>query len=196
MYLATSKGGLAVEALRNEGQLYTYADYCTWDDGMKWELIDGKAYSMAPAPAWEHQRYSGRLFKQLAVHLEGKSCEVFAAPFDVRLNADTDDNTVVQPDLVVICDSSILSGTGCAGSPDMVVEILSPSTAAYDKSVKLNLYMRAGVREYWIVDSDAKLVHTHVLENGRYFVTCYVGSDAVPAHVLEGCMIDLSEVFR
>ena len=174
---------------------YTYADYCSWSDCERWELIDGAAYAMSPAPSWIHQAISGNLYVQLFRYLQGKPCKVFAAPFDVRLNADTEDDTVVQPDLVVICDRSILSGTGCNGVPDMVVEILSPFTAKHDRFLKFNIYQKAGVREYWIVDPDTKTVSVHVLKNGEYVTSAYGDSNTVPARVLEGCEISLPDVF-
>ena len=184
-----------MDLMQNDIERYTYADYCSWDDDQRWELIDGVAYAMAPGPGMIHQRYSSRLHAMLFNFLKGKSCEVFPAPFDVRLNADTHDDTVVQPDLVVICDPSKLGAAGCIGAPDMVIEILSPSTSARDRTLKLQVYQRAGVREYWIVDPELKAVHVHTLENGRYYVTCYIGAASVPVHVLDGCTVDLSEVF-
>jgi len=182
---------------------YTYDDYCTWDDGRRWELIDGIPYIMfgdedclrSPAPAWTHQSASVELSRQLANFLKGKPGKVFQAQFDVRLNADTLDDTVFQPDIVVILDTSILCKTGCAGVPDFVIEILSPSTASRDKILKFNAYLRAGVREYWIVDLDSKTVMVHLLENSKYTTTAYGHEDVAPVHVLEGCEIILSEVF-
>ena len=185
-----------METLQKEQLYYTYADYCEWKDGERWEIIDGSAVAMAPAPAWGHQRFSSRLQGQLFNYLQGKSCEVFTAPFDVRLNADTLDDTVVQPDLVVICDRSKLSGTGCVGAPDMVIEILSQSKARFDRTVKFDVYRRAGVREYWIVDPDTKTLSVHILKNGEYMTRAYTDADTVTVHVLEGCMISLSDVFE
>jgi len=184
-----------MEALRKEAEHYTYADYCKWDDDERWELINGEAYAMAPAPAWEHQDVSGNLFLQLRQFLDGKPCKVFAAPFDVRLNADSYDDTVVQPDIVVICDRAKLSGTGCVGAPDMVIEILSPSTTRHDTHTKFRLYQEFGVREYWIVNPDAKTLTVHVLENGKYYTSTYTDTDIAPVHVLEGCEIVLEKVF-
>ena len=181
------------EALKNDKH-YTYADYLTWDDDRRWELIDGVAYLMS-APTWEHQRISGELYGQLWLFLKKTPCRVFHAPFDVRLNADQEDDMVVQPDLLVICDHSKLIGTGCVGAPDMVIEILPPSTAACDRLVKFNKYLQSGVREYWIVDSDTKTVSAHVLENGKYITSAYGEADAPPVHILDGCTIDLSSVF-
>jgi Uma2 family endonuclease len=183
-----------MDALQKETR-YTYADYAGWDTKERYELIDGVPHLMSPAPTWKHQRISRELSYQFTAFLKGKPCEIFAAPFDVRLNADSYDDTVIQPDLVVICDKSKLSGTGCVGAPDMVVEILSPSTAGYDRVLKFNLYMRAGIREYWIIDPETKTVAVHVLQNGGYMTSAYAETDIVPVRVLEGCAINLADVF-
>jgi Uma2 family endonuclease len=136
------------------------------------------------------------MYTQFRSFLEGKPCEVYYAPFDVRLNADTLDNTVVQPDLLIVCDHSILNDAGCAGSPDMVVEILSPSTSSYDKITKFNTYLEAGIREYWIIDPETKTLAANILKDGKYITHPYTNEDTAPVHVLEGCTIDLSEVFE
>ncbi|MDL2319259.1 Uma2 family endonuclease, partial [Eubacteriales bacterium OttesenSCG-928-A19] len=137
---------------------YTYADYAQWDGIERYELIDGQAYMLA-SPSVRHQRVFRELFKQFAVYLAGKTCEVFSAPFDIRLNAAAEDDIVVQPDITVICDPrKIEDGQSCKGAPDMVIEILSPSTARYDQNRKLDLYLEAGVREYWIVDPEMRSV--------------------------------------
>jgi len=179
-----------------QNERYTYADYCTWDDNERWELIEGIPYAMSPAPSWIHQRVSSRLHGVLFNFLSGKPCEVFHAPFDVRLNADDEDDTVVQPDLVVICDNSKLGGTGCTGTPDMVVEILSPSTARHDRMVKFRLYQQYSVKEYWIVDPDTKIVQACLLSGGLYVVNMYGDTDSAPVHVLPGCEISLKDVFE
>ena len=173
---------------------YTYADYLTWDNDVRQELIDGVIYDMA-TPSRRHQAISFELGRQVGNYLRGKPCRAYAAPFSVRLNADSFDDTVVEPDLVVVCDMSKLDDKGCVGAPDFVVEILSPSTASKDKVLKYRAYLNAGVREYWIVDPDAQTVHAHVLENGKYDVTIYHENDIAPIQVLEGCEIDLTEVF-
>ena len=185
---------MSVQNAIKENSHYTYADYLSWDDNIRRELIDGVIYMMAP-PNRRHQRVSGELFKQLAVFLTGKSCEVYHAPFGVRLNAAEGDDNVVEPDIVVVCDKSKLDDMGCVGAPDMIVEILSPSTSAYDKWVKFNKYLRAGVREYWIVDPADHTVNAYVLENGKYTVQVYGDTDTPTVHVLDGCAINLSEIF-
>ena len=186
---------MPIEKLPTEKQHYTYADYCTWDDGKRWEIIDGIAYAMVPGPTGTHQGISGNLHAQLHSFLKGKPCKVYAAPYDVRLSAEAGDDTVVQPDLVVICDRSKLSDAGCMGAPDLVVEILSPSTARYDRFIKFHRYLRAGVREYWIVDHESKTVTIHILENAKYTTTVFGDEDVAPVHVLEGCEINLTDVF-
>ena len=187
---------IAVQPVTEKQQHYTYEDYYSWDDGKRWELIEGVPYAMAPAPSDTHQGISSNLHLQLASFLKGKPCKVFHAAYDVRLNADTGDDTVVQPDLVIICDQSKRYERGCKGAPDMVVEILSKSTASYDMVTKFNLYQKAGVREYWIVDPDTKTVSVHVLKNGEYITRAYSQDDIAPVSVLEGCEINLAKVFE
>ena len=179
---------------------YTFADVLTWDIDARIELIDGVPYMMAP-PSTEHQRITGEIFRQVANFLVGKKCQAFPAPFGVRLfsrKEDTpdDEGTVLEPDITVVCDRDKLDEHGCKGAPDFIVEILSPSTQRRDRLVKLNLYRDAGVREYWIVDPDRKMVHTMVLDEGSYPVAqTFIAGDKVPVSVLEGCVIDLAPVF-
>ena len=177
------------------GKHYTYADYYTWDDGKRYELIDGTAYLMEPAPLWGHQDTSAELLYQFKRYIEGTFGKAFHAPFDVRLNFDKGDDTVLQPDIIVFRDRSKLHGTGCLGAPDMVIEILSPSTAGRDKVAKFNQYLKAGVPEYWIVDPDERTVQVCILNPGGYDVKTYREADAVSVHILEGCVIRLAEVF-
>ena len=179
-----------------ENQRYTYADYRQWDDGERWELIDGVSYLMSPSPSRTHQAILRELVYQLTGFLKGKPCELFFAPFDVRLNADTFDDTVVQPDLLIICDRSKLDDKCCVGAPDMVMEILSPSTGRHDRLVKSQAYLKAGVREYWIVDPDTRTVQICILENGKYVMTIYGDADIAPVHILEGCTVNLRDVFE
>jgi Uma2 family endonuclease len=175
---------------------HTYTDYAGWDTDERYELIDGVPYLMSPAPTWRHQDISGALFTQLRNFLKGKPCKVFHSPFDVRLNYDKDDDTVVQPDILVYCDKSKLEGTGGKGAPDFIIEITSPSTANRDRYVKFNKYLQAGVREYWIVDPDNKTVTAHVLQNGKYITSAYGEEDMIDVHVLDGCRIDMKEAFE
>ena len=172
---------------------YTYYDYCSWDDGERWELIDGVPYAMSPAPMRKHQDVSGALFNQLYNFLKGKPCKAYHAPFDVRLNADEDDDTVCQPDIVVVCDKSKLDEKGCNGAPDLIMEILSPSSLRMDRVIKLEKYRQVGVREYWIVDPEMHSAEVYILDGGRYYAASHI--DEAPVGVLPGCVIDLKEVF-
>ncbi len=188
-------------ALPAEKARYTFADVLAWADEERAELIDGEVVLMAPPPSREHQEISGGLFWQLRYYLRGKKCKVYAAPFAVRLfekdeDSPEDVDTMVEPDISIVCDSSKLDKHGCKGAPDMVVEILSPSTRRHDRLTKYNLYQRAGVREYWIVDPTDKSVQVFTLEDGRYAAKDFgaVG-DKVKVNILEDCVIDLSEVF-
>ena len=174
---------------------YTFADYMTWTREERYELIDGAEYLMSPGPTWRHQSISERISRRIGNFLEGKPCLLFYAPFDVRLNADAGDDTVVQPDISVVCDRSKLDDHGCVGAPDLVIEILSPSTERHDRLVKFNVYLRAGVREYWVVDQEYNTVSVHILDNGRYVTSVYGNTDHLPVHVLPGCEINLNEVF-
>ena len=138
---------------------YTYADYLTWQlvegrSDVSVELIKGKVARMSPAPKRIHQRISGRIFAETEQYLRGKSCQVYHAPFDVRLaKIDVVTNeaieTVVQPDISVICDPAKLDEQGCIGAPDWIIEILSPGSMARDTKEKFDLYEENGVKEYW-----------------------------------------------
>jgi Uma2 family endonuclease len=180
---------------------FSYADYLSWPDDERWEIINGVAYDMSPAPAREHQRMSAIIFAKIYNFLSGKECEVYFAPFDVRL-AETKDETdeelktVVQPDIVVICDQNKLDKRGCLGAPDITVEILSPSTSYKDQTEKLLLYEKHGVKEYWIVNPDAKYVMVYCLEGVKYGKPEYLTeNDILESRALEGLKIDLSEVW-
>ena len=187
-------------ALPAEKERYTFADVLAWDDNERAEIINGEAVMMAP-PTSTHQEISGELFRQLANYLEGKKCRVYAAPFAVRLfeqDGDTpeDVDTMVEPDISIVCDLGKLDKHGCKGAPDMVVEILSPSTRRHDRLVKLNLYQRARVREYWIVDPDNESVQVFMLDGGTLKIhEDYGREDVAKVNVLDGCFIELSKVF-
>jgi Uma2 family endonuclease len=179
-----------------EENAYTYADYLEWDDGKRYELIDGIAYMMA-APTLNHQRISVELTRQFSNFLLGKSCRVFVAPTDVRLfpQKNLGDNTVVQPDLLVVCDKTKLAKRSCNGAPDLVIEILSPSNDAEEMLRKFQKYLQAGVREYWIVDLKRHLIQVHILDKGRYISSVYDGDAVVPVLILPGLTIDLNALW-
>ncbi|MDR1531119.1 MAG: Uma2 family endonuclease [Clostridiales bacterium] len=163
-----------MEVLKRE--YYTYEEWMSLDDSLLSELIDGQIAMMAP-PSMRHQKISGALHGMLWAFLRGEPREVFHPPFGIRLAKDED--TVVLPDITVVCALSKLTKEGCTGAPDMVVEVLPPSASRYDKSVKFNKYLQAGVREYWIVDPQDETVVVRILKNGEYMTRIYVKEDTV-----------------
>jgi Uma2 family endonuclease len=180
---------------------YTYADYMTWRFEQMVELIRGRLFITSPSPASRHQRISSNLMGRIQPHFSSGHCQVFHAPFDVRLvksgREDSDIVTVVQPDICVICDESKIDERGCLGSPDWIIEILSPATAKKDFNEKLNLYQENGVREYWIVNPDANVVHQFIpAENGEYIQNgIFSRSQTVQPHIFPELNIELERVF-
>jgi len=172
---------------------YTYEDWESWDEDFRAELIDGKLYLMA-SPSQRHQEIVAEICRQIGNHLLGKQCKVLPAPFGVRLEETKD--TVVEPDIVVVCDPSKLDGKICKGAPDMVVEVVSPSSIHNDTIVKFQKYLRAGVTEYWIVDPVSQLVKVHTMSDGSSCSTViYTANSTIKIGVLENCTIDLQYVF-
>ncbi|HUX41763.1 MAG TPA: Uma2 family endonuclease [Rectinemataceae bacterium] len=157
----------------DRGVHYTYRHYRTWPDEERWELIDGRAWAMSPAPLTDHQRIVFRFGTYLKNQVEGTQAEAFIAPFDVVIpksgESDDEADTVVQPDLCVYRDRSKITKRGGRGAPDLVVEVLSPSTSKKDQREKFNLYERSGVLEYWVVDPGNRSVCVYrPLENGLF----------------------------
>jgi Uma2 family endonuclease len=179
---------------------YTYADLLAWDDGVRYELYGGRPVALA-SPSDVHQEISGEIYFQIRNFLSGKPCKIYYAPFDVRLfeeNGERPENvdTVVQPDLMVVCDPGKVDRRGVHGAPDLVIEILSDSTRRNDRLVKYNLYQKAGVREYWIVDPDSRVVSVYTLEEGAYHAAATYAADAqVPVGLWEDFSVDLTRVF-
>lgn len=180
---------------------FTYADYLAWPEQERWELIQGGPYAMPPAPSRRHQEVLGALHALFFEGLKGKPCRVYVAPFDVRLprgdEPDESVDTVVQPDLSVVCDRHKLDDRGCRGAPDLVVEVTSPATAARDQIEKLALYERHGVREYWVVHPTDRLVTVFRLSPDGTFGRPAVHSfeERVKVEALGELDIDLREVF-
>jgi Uma2 family endonuclease len=179
---------------------FTYADYKAWElaPGERFELIYGEAYAMA-APSLYHQSISGEVFRQISNYLYGKPCKAFPAPFDVRLfydvDDDEDDDTVVQPDISVICGAAKRGPEGCRGAPDMVVEILSPSNTAIEMDRKFELYRVAGVREYWVIDPEHKTLHAYRFKEALILPRSYASTDTAPVDIFPGLEVALEPVF-
>jgi Uma2 family endonuclease len=187
---------------RNER--YTYRQYRTWPEGERWELIEGQAWNMSPAPRVRHQAILVKLLSRIFDFLEGKPCQVFGSPFDVLLpegdESDEEVDTVVQPDIVVYCDRSKINEFGARGAPDLAVEILSPSTSKKDLREKFNLYERHSVREYWVVDPGNKsIIVFRPGSDGKYdegeLRDLLYDASPLASKVLEGFAVDPVELF-
>ncbi|KGP75905.1 hypothetical protein JT05_07895 [Desulfosporosinus sp. Tol-M] len=182
--------------------LYTYQDYLSWPSNERWEIIDGIAYNMTPAPSSNHQRIVRELATSFNNFLKGKTCEIFPAPFDVRLPYQGEDEhlarTVVQPDLSLICNKHLIDQHGCKGCPDLVIEVTSPSTMQIDLKIKFHCYEMAGVKEYWIVHPEGKTIVVYALgSDGKYGrPNVYTSNDQLPVKVLPGLIINLIEIFQ
>jgi len=186
-----------MSALPKENRLFTYANYREWElaEGERFEVIYGEAFAMA-APDERHQLILMDLSSQFHFFLRGKPCKVFPAPYDVRLfyAEDDNDNTIVQPDITIVCDEKKRSSEGCRGAPDLVVEILSPSNTAIEMERKFKLYKLAGVKEYWIVDPQNKGLTVFCFGDNPVFNT-YKSTEMVPVKTIPGLEINLEQVF-
>lgn len=172
---------------------YTYHDYLTWEDDERWELIDGVVYNMTPAPAFRHQRVAGNFYRILGNRLWGKPCVAGIAPTDIVLS----EYDVVQPDVFVVCDKSKITETMIKGAPDLVIEVLSPSTSLKDKREKRFLYEKYCVKEYIIIDVTEQYVERFVLKEGLYGGSEVFGpQEVLKLQSLEEIDIPLWEVFE
>ena len=182
----------------NFGDYRREKEHSNSDD--RYEIVDGVSVWMGPAPGETHQIVVGEFFALIRNHLVGKTCRAFAAPYDVILVEEGEDEdeaqTVLQPDITVICDQSKRRQYGCLGAPDLVVEVLSPYSALRDIRTKRIIYERHGVSEYWIVNPQHRLVNILRLEQGRYAETVFSPEDGIlTSSVLPELQIDLEAVF-
>jgi Uma2 family endonuclease len=180
-------------AVVKKAEKYAYSDYLTWPDDERWEIIDGDAYNMTPAPSIKHQNVVGTIFSLLKQSLKGQLCRPFVAPTDVVLS----EYDVVQPDIIVVCDEKKITAANIQGAPDLVVEVLSPATALKDKREKKALYERSAVREYILIDPIELYVERFVLKGKQYGESEIFGpQEMLPLHTLKGVNIALWEVFE
>jgi len=189
-------------ALLDRNGFYSYADYLHWTFNEIVELIKGKIFPMS-APHWQHQQVASNFHGLLWHYLKGKPCKIFPAPFDVRFldkgksSEDKQIFTVVQPDLSIICNTEIINKTGCIGSPDAIIEIVSPSTAEKDVKIKFALYEENLVKEYWIAYPKEQILWVYDLINEKYELRkIYTIDDKVQMKVLGDCWINLDEIFE
>lgn len=172
---------------------YTAEDFYSMPDDIRAELIDGEIVYMA-APSRIHQKILGELHFAILNYIKAKGgdCEVYPAPFSVQLSKN--ENTVVEPDISVICDPDKLNDRGCLGAPDWIIEISSPSNPKNDYITKLNLYSEAKVREYWIVDPENDGIHVYSMDGDKFAVNAYSFRDTVKAGIYEDLYIDFASL--
>ena len=181
------------EALAH-ANIYTEEDYYNLPENVRAELIDGQIYYMA-APSRVHQKILNAVNNTIFNYIRSKDglCEVYPAPFAVKLFSE-DDKNVVEPDISVICDPNKLTDRGCTGAPDWIVEIISPSNSSHDYIRKLNLYADAGVREYWIVNPIDQSVWVYFLEQDKFKATAYAFQDKIKVNIFDALWIDFTEL--
>ena len=182
-------------------EVYSYADYLAWKFEERIELLRGHIAAMS-APSRTHQKISINLSRIISQQLYRSTCEVYAAPFDVRLpHFDTRNNTqvvtVVQPDLCVICDENKLDAKGCIGAPDLIIEILSPGNSRREMKDKFEIYQEVGVKEYWIVNPTEKIVNIYIRNEVGKSVGLQpcVSDDIITTLIVPNLQVDLTEVF-
>lgn len=182
---------------------YTYADYLKWRFQERVELIRGRIFKMSPAPARKHQAISMQLISMMYSHFKEHECQMYHAPFDVRLPRQNTQSgqqiyTVVQPDLCVICDKTKLDKRGCIGAPDLIIEILSPGNSKKEMKDKFEVYEEAGVREYWIVQSTDNNVLVYTLNEQGIFIghRPFIEDEIMHSFIFPELKVDLREVFK
>ena len=179
---------------------YTYADYLNWQFKERVELIKGMIFKMSPAPNFNHQDISAELFGALFIHLKNYKCKVFHAPFDVRLPVSRKKgkvDTVVQPDICVVCDEKKFTEQGCNGAPDLVIEILSPGNSKTEMREKYAVYEESGVKEYWLIDpaNEAGIIYT-LDKKGKYIGSpFYTSGQQMKSKVIKGFKFDVENIF-
>ena len=187
-------------SVKQKQKSYSYADYLTWDDDKRYEIIDGEVFDMT-SPSVMHQSISGELFRQMANFFDNKVCKIFVAPLDVVIakNTECDEEifTVVQPDIMVVCDPKKIEERGIVGAPDLVIEITSPSTAAKDNIRKRALYEKAGVKEFWLVSPTERIVRVYNLGKDGLFGRESIYDDTAQIKIAQfaGLSIDCRRVF-
>lgn len=195
--------------------VYSYADYLKWQFDERVELLKGRLFKMSPAPNTRHQRISSKLNRLLGNYISKSQCDVFTAPFDVRLSVNEDINiskkyrnktkslpdgkimTVVQPDICVICDQEILDEKGCVGAPDLVIEILSPGNSRREMKDKFEIYQEAGIPEYWIIDPEHEFIIIYGWYKEKYIGSApYYSGDKIVSKSVKGFTLDVDYIFK
>lgn len=179
--------------------VYSYVDYLNWHFKERVELIRGKVRKMSPAPNTNHQKILMNASLVFGEYFKTKTCNVFFAPFDVRLPIAKPgkDHTVVQPDLCVVCDESKIDKLGCKGAPDLIVEVLSPGNSKHEIQTKFELYEEAGVKEYWIVEPKNRIVLVYTLDNVKYTgLKPFVEGEQVQSIMFPDLKVQVGDIFN
>ena len=178
---------------REKNKKVTYRDYLNWPDSERWEIINGEAWAMTPAPSIRHQKIVGLLFARLAQRFSAGPCVPFVSPIDVLL----DETNIVQPDIILVCNPAIITEANIQGAPDLAMEVVSPSSKLIDKREKKRLYERFGVREYWIIYPDDELVDRFLLENELFRgPDTFNWNEIIPLGLFPDLEIPLWEIFE
>lgn len=181
----------------DRNKTYTFADYYKWDFPERVELINGKIYEMMAAPSPYHQEIAGDLYDPIKQFLRDKACKVYFAPIDVYLPLNSKNDTVLQPDICVVCDLSKITRKGCIGAPDIVAEILSPGNSVKEMKIKYDAYEEAGVKEYWVIVPANLLFMVYRLINGKFEQEpVKTVGDVITTSVLPGFSLNLTELFK
>ncbi len=180
---------------------FSYTDYLTWPEDTRCELINGVVYNMSPAPSPLHQQVSWEVSGQIRNYLKSKKCRGFSAPVDVtfpeQIKIDDDIYDMVEPDILVVCDSNKIGEKRIHGAPDFIIEVISPSSASRDYVIKARLYEKNGVKEYWIIEPVNRIVHKYLLnEKGKYVISAHEGKGKLEVKTLKGLTIDFDLVFE
>ena len=181
-------------ALPSQAPITTWEEYETLPEDTRAEVFDGQIYDMA-SPSQSHQTILTELLVSIRNYLKKKDsgCQVFPAPFDVKLNEAP--LTIVQPDLMIVCDKNKLDGKRCNGAPDFIIEITSPGNAMDDYIRKLYYYKNAGVREYWIVDFHRKIVTVNYFEGGSVNIQ-YSFDSTIKVNICDDLFINFSDIAK
>lgn len=182
---------------------YSYADYFRWKFQERVELLRGWVHKMSPAPGVKHQSTSLKLTLKIGNYFDSRPCKVFTAPFDVRLPDSKKQKkdelvfTVVQPDICVICDAGKIDDRGCIGAPDLVIEILSPGNTQKEMGIKFDLYEESGVKEYWLVEPQDKVVLVYLLKDGKFRgIKPFIESNEISSALFPDLKFNVSDIFE
>ncbi len=190
-----------MENLALQRKNYTYEDLQNFEDEKRYELINGELYLMS-SPTTLHQKIVGEIYVQLHNYLKGKKCQAFVSPLDVCLSGVKNpkkEYNVVQPDILVVCDENkITKNMGIQGAPDLIIEVLSPTSKKHDTFVKYNLYQYYGVKEYWIVDEDVGVIYQYIINEKNIYTLpkTYEITENIKVNILKDCTISLKDIIE